>query len=245
MTWLLLFILLISGCAKEKLTIGREDPEAEIQKCVKLSQKKRYAEAVECLEIFKSRFPKTKEGQEASLRIADTYFVQKQYLLAAQTYETFVQLNPLHPKAEYALYRAGLSYFKEAPKAIDRDQEYLMKAREAMQKAQRLAYQSPYQDLIAKALDQSNARLAERIFYVGRFYYRTGEYLSAIPRFEELLEKYPQSEKTPRTLYYLVRCHLALNREEEARGALQQMAQHFPENDWTKRAQGRYIRTTD
>ena len=245
MPWLLLFVLLLAGCAKEKLTIGREDPEVEIQKCVKLSEKKRYTEAVECLEIFKSRFPHTREGQEASLRIADTYFVQKQYLLAAQSYETFVQLQPLHPKADYALYRAGLSYFKEAPKAIDRDQEYLLKAREAMQKALRLAYQSPYQDLIIEATAQINARLAERIFYVGRFYYRTGEYLSAVPRFEELLLKYPQWEKMPKTLYYLVRCHLELTQPEEAREALQQMVEHFPQDNWTRKAQGVYVKVLD
>lgn len=244
MRWLFL-ILLLFGCSKEKLTIGREDPEIEIQKCVRLSQKKHYAEAVECLEIFKSRFPHTREGQEAGLRIADTYFVQKQYLLAAQSYETFVQLHPLHPKADYALYRAGIAYFKEAPKAIDRDQEYLVKAKETMQKAARLAYQSPYQDLIAEALGQINERLAERIFYVGRFYYRTGEFLSAIPRFEELLQKYPQSAKVPEILYYLVRSHLELTQPEQARLALEQMVEHFPQDDWTKKAQGHYIRASN
>lgn len=235
-----LILLYFVACAKEGVKIGRENPEVEIEKCVALSKKKHYEEAVECLEIFKSRFPQTTEGQEASLRIADTYFVQHQYLLAAETYLSFVELHPLHPRSDYALYRAGLSYFKEAPKAIDRDQEYLLKAKETLQRALRVSYQSTYEELIAKTIQVIDERLAERVFYVGRFYFRTGEYLSAIPRFEDLLEKYPKAEVAPRTLYYLVRSHLELDREEEARLALQKMVEDFPENDWTKKAQRHY-----
>lgn len=232
----------LAGCAQEKLQIGREDPGQEIQKCAWLSKKKKYNEAVECLEIFKSRFPDSAEGQEAALRIADTYFVQKQFLLAADAYFEFTKLNPLHPKTEYAYYRAGLSYFNEAPKAIDRDQQYLFKAKETLQLARRVGGQGTYQDLISKALSDIDERLAERLFYVARFYYRTQEYLSAIPRLEDLVEQYPASALIPKGLFYLAQCHLKLEQKEEAGVAVQQLSQNFPNNPWTKRAMNNYIR---
>lgn len=239
--WALGLSLFLIGCAKDQYKIGREDPELEIQKCATLSKKKHYEEAVECLEIFKSRFPQTTQGQEASLRIADTYFLQRQYLLAAESYQGFVEMNPLHPKADYALYRAGLSYLQEAPKALDRDQKYLIEAKETLQKGLRISYQGPYQELIIQALQSIEQRLAKRIFYIGRFYYRTGEYRSATGRFQELLEKYSNSPLAPQALYYLVRSQLALGEQENARVALQDLVQHFPENAWTKRAQKHYL----
>ena len=238
----IVLLLLLPACAQEKLQIGREDPSKEIQKCTRLSQKKKYNEAVECLEIFKSRFPDSTEGHEAALRIADTYFVQKQYLLAADAYLSFTDLNPLHPKTEYAYYRAGLSYFHEAPKAIDRDQQYLFKAKETMQLALRAAGGGTYQNLTTTALKEINERLAQRLFYVARFYYRTKEYLAAIPRLEELVERFPESSLVPKGLYYLAQCHLQLDQKHDAGAAVQQLSQHFPNSPWTKRAMSNYIK---
>lgn len=234
-------LILAAGCAKERYQIGREDPDKEIQKCVKLSQKKLYAESVECLEIFKSRFPNTAHAKEAALRVGDTYFLQKQYLLAADTYLHFIKLNPLHPQTEYAYYRAGLSYFKEAPKSIDRDPQYLHKAKEILQEASKFAYQETYQKLIEETLLAIDERLAERLFYIGRFYHRTGEHLSAVPRLEEMVTRYPKSPLVPKGLYFLTKSYLTLGKTAEAQGVVGRLVTDYPNAPWTKKAQNDYL----
>jgi len=241
---LLLTILFLGACAREKVQIGRENPNLEIEKCIALSKKKRYEEAVECLEIFKSRFPNSAEGQAAGLKIADTHFLQHQYLLAVDAYQTFVKLHPLHPQVEYAYYRAGMSYLAEAPKPIDRDQKYLFKAKEMLQIALRVSYQNTYKDLIVEGLQGINERLAKRLFYIGRFYYRTNEHLAAVPRFEELIQKYPESQLAPKSLYYMAKSNLLLDRTERARQAVQNLIENFPKNHWTKKAQDHFIKKT-
>ena len=234
---------LLAGCARETFDIGKEDPETELKKCVSLSQRKHYEKAVECLEVFKSRFPQTQQGQEAELKIADTYYNQGQYLLAADTYLSFIKLFPAHPQMDYALYRAGLSYLKEAPKAIDRDQTYLVKAVEQLQIALRAAPNSPYQEAIIRDLSVAQDRLARRIFYIGRFYYRTGEYISASLRFGELVGLYPKSPLVPKTLFLLTKTNLDLGRKEDARKAVETLLQEHPNNRWTNKAQGMYLKT--
>ena len=240
---LVLALTAVAGCAKEKVSIGRTDPDLEIQKCIHLSGKKLYEEAVECLEIFKSRFPQTQLGQEAELKIADTYFRQGEFLLAAETYQVFISLYPNHPKVDYALYRKGLSYFEKSPKAIDRDQQYLDKAVGELESFVRIFPTSPYYDLGKKALADAENRLAERIFYVGRFYYRTDEYQSAAARMEELIQKYPNSTKTPHALFFLTESRLALGDSEAARVAVSMLIEIFPNDDWTKKAQDSYFKT--
>ena len=229
------------GCGKQQFDIGKEDPEVEITKCISLSQHRKYEEATECLEIFKSRFPQTAQGQEAELRIAENYFQQKQYLLAADTYLNFAKLHPNHPQVDYALYRAGVSYFREAPKAVDRDQKYLSKAGEQLELALRAAPQGTYHDQIVEALNAVHGRLAKRIYYVANFYYRTGEYISAIGRFQELVDKYPRSPLTAKSLYRLVKANMIEGRQEKARQAVETLLQNFPKDHWSAKAEKYFL----
>lgn len=233
--------LLWTGCGKQTFDIGREDPEQEIKKCLYLSQHRKYEEATECLEIFKSRFPRTQQGQEAELRIADNYFQQGQFLLAADTYRNFAKLHPNHPRTDYALYRAGVSYFREAPKVIDRDQKYLLQASEQLELALYAAPDGTYRNAIMEALDAVHARLAKRIYHIANFYYRTGEYISAIGRFQELVGKYPQSPFTAKSLYLLAKANLAEKRRENARQAVETLLQNFPKDRWTAKAEKYFL----
>src|SRR3989338_2553457 len=232
----ILFLLFFAACGKKEFNIGRENPEQEIQKCIKLSDKKKYEESIECLEIFKSRFAETSYGQEAELRIADNYFKQKEYLLAADTYQMFLKLYPIHSKADYASFRTGLSYLKEAPKAIDRDQTYLKSAIEHLEYAVRNFPKSQYADETKLSLKQAKERVAKREFYVGRFYYRTGEYLAAITRFQRIDEKYSGTPVHAKSLYYWYRSDLKLNNKEEASRVLTKLQLNYPDDKLTRKA---------
>lgn len=228
---------------KEGLEIGRENPDQEIQKCLALSKKKVYSKAVECLEIFKSRFPQTQWGEEAELKIADTHFMEHQYLLAAETYLAFAKMHPSHPQIDYALFRAGLSYLRESPKSIDRDQQYLFKAVGEFKKLLRQSPNTIYLDQLSAELRVAEVKVAQRLFYVGRFYYRTGEYIAAIPRLRELAEKFSHFGKTPKALYLVAKAGLKLNQLETARQAVEILLVNYPKNPWTKKAHERYLRS--
>lgn len=240
--WVLISSLFfLTQCSQQWFEIGHENPGQEIKKCLALSQKRVYDKAVECLEIFRSRFPDSEWGQEAEIKIADTHFQQHQFLLAAESYQSFITLHPTHPKVDYAVYRMGLSYFREAPKSVDRDQKHLTMAIEQWNKLVRYFPMSDHLEATLVGLKDAEEKLARRLFYIGRFYLRTGEYKAAIPRLTELVEAHPNFGQRPLALYYLSRSHLALNQVEEARVALQTMIENYPNNSWTKKAQERYL----
>src|SRR3989338_4850188 len=111
--------------AKKKRRPAPQGENAELNYCLQMAQKKKYEETVNCLEAFKSRHPSSPGAQEADLIIADNYFRKKDYLLAAETYQDFIKNNPYHSKADYAYYKSGISYLKNTPKAVGRDQQYL------------------------------------------------------------------------------------------------------------------------
>ncbi|MCE9625265.1 MAG: outer membrane protein assembly factor BamD [Deltaproteobacteria bacterium] len=237
---LLLFIpiLALFGAACQKKSFkftGEETDEQAIQKCMKLSEKKRFQEAVECLEIFKSRFPDSTYAVDAELNIADAYFRKKDWILAAETYGLYTRLHPTSEKLDYAYYRTGLSYENQLPKAIDRDLSSMNPAQESFAMVYRRFPQSPYAEMAKAKYDEIRGRGAKKDMYVGKFYFRRGQYRAAIPRFLEVLQEFPglgyDEEALERTAISFYR----LGDKDKARGAAQLMQEKFPNSKRTKK----------
>ena len=239
------FLLLSASCAKKPVVIGRDNPAQEIEKCTKLSNKKHFKEAVECLEVFKSHFPKSEWGVEAELYIGDNYFRQKEYLLAADSYQSFIKLHPTHPKIDYAYFKSGLSYLKQTPKAIDRDQEYLDAAMVNFEIVKRNFSDSVYANVNNEDLMDARKRVAEKNFYVGHFYYRTGEYIAAIPRFQIVAKDHRDSGLADKSLYFITRANLKLSRLEDAKESFSTLSVEYPSSKYVKELENRLIRASE
>ncbi|MBI4126283.1 MAG: outer membrane protein assembly factor BamD [Deltaproteobacteria bacterium] len=224
------------ACAREP-SLPTNNADAELQRCLRLSDKRRYEEAVECLEMVKARYPSSRVGQEAELRIGDAYFNKKEYLLASESYLAFLKLYPRSPRVDYAHYRAGLSYYHESPKAIDRDQEYLDDAINHFTTVIQSYPTSAYRSLSDRFLKDARRRVARRNFYVGRFYTRTGEYIAALPRLIEVAEDYPDSGLAPRALYLATKANIELDRIEAAKTTFSKLSLEYPNERWTKKAE--------
>lgn len=230
------FLLFSTACGKKQyqLTSGMSDQEA-LDRCLKLSKKKKFQQAVECLEIFKSRYPQSTYALDAELQIADNYFNNKEWLLAAESYLLFTKLHPNHPKSDYAYYRAGLAYEKLLPKNIDRDMSNLNKAEESFAAVFRRYPNSPYSDMAQAKFDEIRGRGAKKNLYVGKFYYKYGQYIAAIPRFITILQDFPGLGYDEEALYRLALSYRKLGLDEKAQAAAELMKEKFPESKKTKK----------
>ena len=69
--------------------------------------------------------------------------------------------------------------------------------------------------------------LAGKEMEIGRFYERTGQWLAAQLRFQNVIEEYQTTSHTPEALYRLTETNLALGLPEEAQKSLgQQVPRH-------------------
>ncbi|HPQ81496.1 MAG TPA: outer membrane protein assembly factor BamD [bacterium] len=233
---------LSGGCGKKGVSIGKGDPSEEFKECLRLSTKGNFEDSIQCFEMFKARYPQTPEGQEAELRIGDAQFKKKEYLLAAESYRAFLRLHPTHPKADYAHYRAGVSYFKESPKAIDRDQGYLDDAIGELRTVLRRYPSSAYADLSRATLRVALLRIAKRSYYIGNFYFKRGEYIAAIPRFREVAADFPDSGLADISLYKIVEAEIKLGRLDDAKIAFGDLSVKYPGSKYTKKAEAKLLR---
>lgn len=226
--------------AAKKIKIGGPVVGADLASCAALTDRKKYADAVECLEVFKSRNKGTSNGQTADLLIGDNYFASKDYLLAADAYESFVKNFPEHSRADYAQYRLGLAYLSEAPKQIDRDQQYLEQAATELHEYVARFPKSGDSGDARTQLDNALRRRGAREYYIGKFYYRTGEYRAALPRLLHVLTEYPTATQRGPLYWEVVRATGELGDLEGAKQLYSQMQQELPGDARTKQAE-RYL----
>ncbi len=165
----------------------------ELAKEAKLFGGTNFEKVFEILKEIQIRYPYTEYASLAELRSGDVYFKKKEYTLAAEEYENFISNNPGHAELDYAMYRLGLSYYKmKAGK--DRNHSKRLSALEWFYTLQDTYPRSPYVEEIQDKIQESKRILAEREIYIGKFYHKKKNYEAAIMRFENVLEKYPETE---------------------------------------------------
>lgn len=234
-TVFLLLSLFLGACGGSQRIPPATGAGAELNWCLQLAAKKKYDQTINCLEAFKSRHPSSDEAAEADLMIGDSYFRQKEYLLAAETYKEFLKEYPYHPKADYAYYKSGLSYLNETPKSVGRDQQYLDLAVKSFELLVNYFPNSPYYRIGSEYYTQARTKQAKKNYRIGRFYYKYKEYRASLPRFEEIVRKYPGLGFDEKSFYYMTLACIKLNKLDEARQVAAVFEQRFPESSLLKR----------
>ncbi len=224
---------LFASCAKKPFLASSKNADDAYRECHALSEGKDYEDSNKCFEILKSRFGSSHLAYDADLEIADNYFRKKDYLLAAETYLSFAKLHPTHEKVGYSYYRIGLSYLRESPKAIDRDQQYLDTAIHYLELA--IDQSGPFKEVAREKWREARTRIAKRLFYIGRFYYRTDEYQSAIPRLQDVVTNYNGLGLDEKALFLLGDSYVHLSEKEKALEILSVFEQHFPKSPYRKK----------
>ncbi|MBI2082607.1 MAG: outer membrane protein assembly factor BamD [Deltaproteobacteria bacterium] len=231
---ILLIVMIIAACTKPPMLSTAKNAQEAYTECHEYTEANSYEKANQCFELLKSRFAGTTEAIEAEIEIADNYFRQKDYLVAAEAYKGFAKLHPAYNKIDYVYYRTGQSYLKESPKSIDRDQQYLDDAIHYFT----LTMNDPaseHREIAREKWIESRKRLAARSFYIGRHYFRSEEYKAAIPRFEEVVRQYPYLGFDEEALYLLGRSYLKLGNKEKCQEILLVFEQHYPKSRFRKK----------
>lgn len=182
--------MILSGCAEKEF--DPNDPEKSYGIAKEPYDDENYEIALTKLGEFKSRFPYSKFAVEAELLIANSHFELDHYTEAALAYENFVKLHPKHPKIDYALFRVGESYWKDAPEEIDREQEYTQKAVTEWEKLIVKMPESPYAKQAKELVAEGKRRIAESIAFIFRFYCKQDLYPACAYRAIQLADEYPE-----------------------------------------------------
>lgn len=226
-----------AGCGGTKRPVAGSDQELYQAAEADLANK-RYDTARQNLQRLINQFPDSELVAEARLRSARALFQQERYEEARADYQRFLELFPEHERVDEARYFTGVSYFQQMER-VDRDQSFARQALAQFQIVLQTMPDSPYAKDAADRAAVCRRRLAEKELYVGRFYFKRGEYGAAANRFNAILVEYTGIGLDDEALYYKGEALWRLEQREAGAQAFRRLVREFPESPWAPDAAGR------
>ena len=231
--------LILNGCGgATKELAGKKDPRQLYDNGTLSYQGQKYEEAERYFKTLMEDFPRSRYAIEAQRNLGDVYYAMERYDDANSYYTNFASLHPLHPRADYALFQKGMCHFKDVL-SVDRDQTPARKAIFAFQDLISAQPDSAYVKKARELIVFLRNRLAEREFYVARFYFDDKNYKGALGRLRDLLKIYPDSALTATALYYIGESYTRLGEKKLASDAFATLINDFPDSPYAGDARKR------
>ena len=225
-----LIVIVFFACSSDKAAIKKtriSDPAVLLEDVKEEIKKRDFEEARKILKDIKAWDSSQKYGALAQIRIGDTYFEEKEYDQAVVEYRIFLDLHTYHKYAPYVQYQIAMSYFKRI-QGVDTSYSLATQALNEFVKLRELYPRNPYMELTEKRIKNCRDILAEHEFYVGKFYLKKGSHRAAVQRFNNIIQKYPDSRMESEALYNLGLSYKDIGENENAREALTALINKFP-----------------
>jgi outer membrane protein assembly factor BamD len=196
---LLAAAFVFSSCRSSDLIRPGDSIEVAFEKAMNQYEEENYSDAARAFETVISIGRGTDIGQEAQFYLAESYFNNRRYLIAASEYERYVQFHPNSERRELAEYKQGLSYYNLSPR-YRLDQTYTHRAIEAFRLFNSRYPNSEYAEQAADYISELRSKLARKKYSAAAFYKRTSQYGAAVVYYDIVVDEYPETEWAERSL---------------------------------------------
>jgi outer membrane protein assembly factor BamD len=174
-------------------------------------------------------------ARRAQLMSAFSYYVARDYNKSVESAQRFLSIHPGNKDAPYAYYLIALSYYEQISD-VERDQKVTEQTRTALQELIRRYPATEYASDAKLKLDLVNDHLAGKEMEIGRFYERSGSWLAAQIRFQNVVDNFQTTSHAPEALYRLAETSLALGVPQEAVKYTAVLGANYPGNEWYEKA---------
>ena len=234
---IILLILIVSGCSKEKnpLIIKEKDLELQmidsyrdgienLEKGDGLTAAKNFNEA----ELL---YPQSSWAPKSALMAAYSYYSSAYYRDSINELEMFIKKYPSNKRLDYAHFLLAMSYYQSI---VDekKDIEPLLKSRE---KFIYVVENFPNTDFALDArfkLDLILEILASKEMYIANFYIQKQKWIAAINRYKVVINDYQTTVFVEEALHRLVELHYKIGLESEAKKYANILGYNYKSSEW-------------
>ena len=198
--------------------------------------KTQYEKAAEYFEKVEIEHPYSKWAVKSKLMGAYAYYKAGKYDDALMSLERFIKYHPGNKDIAYAYYLRAICWYDQINPA-DKDQTEAKNAYNALNAVVQLYPNTEYA-LDAKAkMNLALEHQAAHEMDIARFYLNQKNYLSALNRFDTVVQKYQTTIHIEEALYREVEIYALLGLTNEANRAAKVLNYNYPQSSWNKKAQ--------
>ena len=194
-------------------------------------EKRDFNTAAELFDEVERPHPYSLWATKAQLMAGYAHYEANEYDNALTSIGRFIQLHPGNKDIPYAYYLRALSYYEQISD-VSRDQGITQSALTALQDVIRRFPNTKYARDAKLKLDLTRDHLAGKEMAIGRWYLRQREYLAAITRFRQVVDKYQTTSHIPEALHRLSEAYTALGLESEAKQVASVLGYNYPGSEW-------------
>jgi len=194
-------------------------------------EKRNFDVAAKLFDEVERQHPYSLWATKGQLMAGYAYYEGNKYGDALLALNRFIQLHPGNKDIPYAYYLRALSYYEQISD-VSRDQGITQSALRALQDVIRRFPNSKYARDVKLKLDLTRDHLAGKEMSIGRWYLRQREYLAAITRFRQVVEKYQTTSHISEALHRLSEAYTALGMKTEARQVASVLGHNYPGSEW-------------
>ncbi|MBW7846622.1 MAG: outer membrane protein assembly factor BamD [Bacteroidales bacterium] len=201
---LVIFLLLsLVSCSKYQKLLKSTDNELKYESALDYFEKKDYTRSLELFDLLQSFYRGTSKGEEISYRMAYCYYNLKDYNVASFYFKKHAETYPTSARAEECAFMNAYCYYLDSPRpSLDQSNTIL-----AIKELQAFMDQYPGSSRIAECntlIDNLRAKLEEKDYNIALLYLKMMDYQAAITSFQNLLRKYPDTERGEDVLQKMV-----------------------------------------
>jgi outer membrane protein assembly factor BamD len=231
----------VAACAakKDALPAGVGEPDKFLYERGNESlEKKRWMTAREYFRRIIDGYPQSELRPDAKLGIGDSYLGEgtaESYVLAANEYREFLTFYPTNPRADYAQYKLGMTFFRQM-RGPQRDQT---ETREAVRELQLFVERYPNSALLPEVqqrLREARDRVGQAEYQVGVFYFKQRWYPGAIDRLRALMKSDPGFTYRDGLYYHLAEALLKVKLDAEALPLYERLLTEFQQSEYLEKA---------
>ena len=251
-----LALLACAACAHDKIDTTKPPTEKDksnvavtYEKAIGEKKDQNYLEATAVFEFIKNNYPYSQYAALSELALADMAYERDEHIASAAAYQDFVKAHPSHPKADYAAFQVGMSYYQEKPSDLfflppsyEKDQTPIRQALEAWN---RMVVAYPKSEYVERARDLINdcrERLMRHDQFVADFYTRHEAWRGAAGRWLAIADTYGdlrEGKVRGESLWNAAEDYARVKDLGDERATLQRLVQESPGDPHRARAEAR------
>lgn len=244
-------VFALMSCRSQDLIRPGDTLEVAFNKAKSQYDEENWSEAARAFETVVSIGRGTDLGQQAQFLLAESYFNDRRYLLAASEYDRYASFYPRSDRRQEVDFKAALCYYRLSPR-YRLDQSY---TRQALERFRLFNSRYPNSDRVVDSseyITQLRNKLARKQYEAAEFYKRTDRFNAAIVYYDLVLDNYPESEWAEEALVDKIEAYILyadnsipssqLGRYESAITSYETYLQLFPSGENRSRAEDLYDR---